>query len=529
LPRQVFPFDAPVQLIEGWDADLALIEPFDAELALIESFEAGVEVGVKSLAGVYNVKDYGAIGDGITDDTSAIQDAIDAAAPYTGSITGLPTAGAGGIIYCPAGTYLISAPLVLSSFQWLIGDGLSTLILNSVTSTAAIEVGDGTDFVHGVHIRDLYIAPTAAASAATQVEGGYGIRARRAHRCLFERVWIGYTRDSGILLHGSSYTYVRDCNIQVTRAWGIEMFHDTATAADNFVTATYISGNTIRLCRFAGVMVEGVNVYVHHNTIESNGSTGETIGDDAGTESGVRSFNMVVRASLSYITDNYFEQSSAYSAQTQIGLPAASYGNVFERNGLNNYVGIYIWSDGATAVTGNRFNNNFCNNSVNPNVVTTRHATATKSSNNVFRDNLGIRWNDTDSDYNNNVMIGMYGSDGAADRIVTETTPGASYTPDCGVVNAASELGDGARVGTIFEITATEDLTINAPTNFQTGNRLIIRILQDGTGGWDILWNAVFKVTWSNTGNTAGKMSVITFYNKDGTFYQAAAQTPYVA
>ncbi|HSX06649.1 MAG TPA: glycosyl hydrolase family 28-related protein [Candidatus Saccharimonadia bacterium] len=49
---------------------------------------------------VYNVKDYGAVGNGTTDDTTAIQSALNAA-PI------------GGVVYVPTGTYAISAPLVI--------------------------------------------------------------------------------------------------------------------------------------------------------------------------------------------------------------------------------------------------------------------------------------------------------------------------------------------------------------------------------------------------------------------------------
>lgn len=48
----------------------------------------------------YNVEDYGAVHDGVTDDTEAIQDAINAA-----------YAGGGGTVFFPNGTYLLSGPL----------------------------------------------------------------------------------------------------------------------------------------------------------------------------------------------------------------------------------------------------------------------------------------------------------------------------------------------------------------------------------------------------------------------------------
>ena len=55
-----------------------------------------------TLQGVYNIKDFGAIGDGIADDTTAIQDAIDAA-----------RASGGGAVYIPTGTFKTTSALVI--------------------------------------------------------------------------------------------------------------------------------------------------------------------------------------------------------------------------------------------------------------------------------------------------------------------------------------------------------------------------------------------------------------------------------
>lgn len=85
------------------------------------------------LVGTYNVRDYGAVGDGVTDDTLAIQAACDACR----------TAG-GGTVYIPTGTYIVSGqthPLTtnpvcfwIGSHTRLVGDGPNATIVKLAAS-----------------------------------------------------------------------------------------------------------------------------------------------------------------------------------------------------------------------------------------------------------------------------------------------------------------------------------------------------------------------------------------------------------
>jgi len=81
-------------------------------------------------ADVVNVKDFGAVGDGVTNDTTAIQNAI--------TIVG--TSG-GGIVYFPSGTYLSSGVSIINDAVHIIGSGKESTIVKYVgTSASAVFV-----------------------------------------------------------------------------------------------------------------------------------------------------------------------------------------------------------------------------------------------------------------------------------------------------------------------------------------------------------------------------------------------------
>lgn len=95
-----------------------------------------------------DVKDYGAIGDGTTDDTAAVQAALAA----------LPSSG--GIVFLPPGSYLISQSLVLHAGTVLMGSGMYVTILRAanaldtyIVTNYAQTVSGGNDA--GIELREL--------------------------------------------------------------------------------------------------------------------------------------------------------------------------------------------------------------------------------------------------------------------------------------------------------------------------------------------------------------------------------------
>lgn len=101
--------------------------------------------------GYHNVMDYGAIGNGVTDDTAAIQAAIDACPIY-------------GTVFAPTGDYLISSTITITKPIRLIGQGFGTIFYVASTvdvTTDIFHVIPETDG-HYFEFRDFCVAPKAA-------------------------------------------------------------------------------------------------------------------------------------------------------------------------------------------------------------------------------------------------------------------------------------------------------------------------------------------------------------------------------
>lgn len=84
---------------------------------------AVAETVTNKLAQTVSVKDFGAVGDGVTDDTAAIQAAIN-------SLPVAPNQGVNAVVLSSNAIYKITSPLVLQRGQSLIGDGTPQIVAN---------------------------------------------------------------------------------------------------------------------------------------------------------------------------------------------------------------------------------------------------------------------------------------------------------------------------------------------------------------------------------------------------------------
>ncbi len=187
--------------------------------ASVEFTQSGASSAVtleSKLQEVISVRDFGAVGDGVTDDTAAIQAAVD----YAGTITGSSDYTATGVgVFFPAGDYLISSTITITSG----GIGLfgnparGPRIITNEATLDMFTVGDSGDTANNweVHFSNLLFYASNVNNA-----GVVGIRVYRSFMgsvrwCAFENCYEGIVghRMNRWTLHGCRFWQNRTTQI----------------------------------------------------------------------------------------------------------------------------------------------------------------------------------------------------------------------------------------------------------------------------------------------------------------------------
>ena len=153
----------------------------------------------------FNVRAYGAAGNGVTDDTAACQAAITAA-------------GASGTVFFPTGTYLLSATLNALTGQQLIGEGPNNSVLHRVA-----DYGDTIRFAQawGVAVKNLWFTHgtmyglTDVALTNRVTSNSAHLRFQNAQGVVVEDCWI-WRLPYQIAIDAGALVKVHRCNIQGT-------------------------------------------------------------------------------------------------------------------------------------------------------------------------------------------------------------------------------------------------------------------------------------------------------------------------
>jgi len=309
-----------------------------------------------------SVTDYGADPTGVADSTGAIQDAID----YVGS-TG------GGVVYFPTGDYKISTVYIQHQRVTLLGQGDSSIIINSLTDNG-IEAGlPGTilSFIVIDGLRFDRATKSTNGAAVKMINTGYST----VKNCNFKNSRFGVEvkthNDSltiqnntflegtyfGVLENNTNETWANDLTIRGNFFWHVEeaavyMSADGVGVAS--VGDTYIEDNVIvgspafgALQTQYGIKIEGAGSY--NTNISINRNTFEGIALQTVYLTGLNRCR---------IEGNYFSGTGVNDVGLYwdggIGNSIIS-GNIFV--GYNNNAAKFL-STGGITVTGNHFTSN---------------------------------------------------------------------------------------------------------------------------------------------------------------------------
>ncbi|WP_248926433.1 glycosyl hydrolase family 28-related protein [Paenibacillus hamazuiensis] len=154
----------------------------------------------------YNVKDYGAAGNDriSSDDTAAIQAAIDAAAKARG-----------GTVFFPPGQYTINSTILLKSNVRLLGAGAEAASIKLSYNAGAIAMLYGVDDISNLSVECLTLEGTGAASGTNNymtLERGVtlqNVKNARVAGCVFKTIV------NGIYLNNSTGVTVADCSFRM--------------------------------------------------------------------------------------------------------------------------------------------------------------------------------------------------------------------------------------------------------------------------------------------------------------------------
>ena len=188
-------------------------------------------------------QDYGAVGDGVTDDTNAIKSMF--AALYTAG---------GGVVYFPKGTYIVSSPIRIYSNTTVFGDkgqAIIKIIDTIASSVPMVKIGDTGGSSNNVAVNGLVFRGTetfgAAAGGVSMIDVINGTNVSITN-CLFQNNMYAAIR----LINNTSNVRVFSCRFEACDCGVVSLGH------------VAVSDVTVRNCHFTGV--SSLNNFTNSNS-----------------------------------------------------------------------------------------------------------------------------------------------------------------------------------------------------------------------------------------------------------------------
>lgn len=217
LPLATSPLDSTVEMpvVQGGVTKRA---PVNTIGFLQSGAGATLRTAQAKMQDVVSVKDFGAVGDGVTNDTTAIQAAINAAA--------------GRAIYFPSGIYLINAALTVAVPCVLFGDGPAKTVVRQTNATA-----NGINFafpslVQGGGVQNLSVEAGAGwVTSGFQGSGstGIGIAVTNSNGKFYATQFGVHNFDRGLQINGSFYPFFSDFEVLYCTTYGVNIAKSGAT------------------------------------------------------------------------------------------------------------------------------------------------------------------------------------------------------------------------------------------------------------------------------------------------------------
>ncbi len=217
---------------------------------------------------VFNVKTYGAAGDNITDDTTAIQSAITAATTTKG------------VVFFPAATYKITTPLTMVAGVTLQGAGKAASIIHqSGANQNGLNLTSASEIVYEASIKDLGVLGTGSGTGI-----GINIKTTAAHPLDY-----GSITDVDVTSFGSHGIFLGGPIV-----WKLEGVKTASNGGNGFYidgTVSFVTSISFSACYANGNTGDGYHfVQVNYSSLNGCAADGNAIGYYAKDVAGI-SFN----------------------------------------------------------------------------------------------------------------------------------------------------------------------------------------------------------------------------------------------
>lgn len=366
---------------------------------------------------IYNVKAYGAKGDGTTNDTVTVQLA-------------LTTAGnaGGGTVYLPPGTYLISPDTGLNVPSNVIfqGAGFSSIIKvpNSASVSGNVVKSQTTS---GVTIMNMLIDGNKANQSAGT---NYGLYFGGANNSTVFNVWAQNFTGNGIHIYNGIGVKVLASFATANTFHGLEIEQCT----DNTVQGNRSWSNTLHGLLISPGEVAGTGAagnLVTGNSFDHNGQYGVASNAANGDVSAFLGGQNIITGnsirSNSQYGVNFFKQNNFVLTDNDISL--------------NGFFGLYAFESAGNVITGNSFHNN------------------SQASNGAYDEILLEGWNsDNTHPANNNIISGNYILIDGANKARWAINEGTSHDgPNTIVNNVIPNAGTSGKINSLVSTDVLSD------------------------------------------------------------------------